>query len=243
MKTLRLVFIAMAACCAACKKESVPLTHNDVPDDDLIPYAIPKNKRVIVIGSSIAYNGGASISAKGWVGLLTSKYTAFSFKNMSVPGYTTFEYLPDAFESAGYRIKPDTNVNIDRVIKNKPGYVIISLTSNDIGQGYTPDDYMRNMKVITDSLKINKINYLVTSTTLRGDFPIENRRKLLTLFYRLKKVYLNRFVDIMTATADTSTLEINKSLFINDLAHPNDKGHQAIYNKVDSVFYARYVSQ
>lgn len=214
----------------ACKKSNDPL---------------PKEKKVIIIGSSIASGTGASRLSKSWAGLLANKYPTIGFRNMSVGGYTTFHFLPDIFGDLyqGYTITPDSTVDISRVIERKPDYVIISITTNDVAYGYSPTEYMRNMKIITDSLQANKIPYLVTSTTLRDDFSDANRKKLLSIFTSLNKRYKKNFIDIMTAIADTAILRINRSMYINDLIHPNDDGHYAIFKRIDSAFNVNFVEQ
>lgn len=206
---------------------------------------IPKGNQVFIIGSSIARGVGASSPSKSWAGLLAGKYTNIDFQNLSVGGYTTFHFLPDVFADIyhGYTITPDSSVNISRVIERHPAYVIISLTTNDVGYGYSPSEYMRNMKIITDSLLLSKIPYLVTSTTLREDFSITNRSKLLSIFVSLNKRYKTGFVDIMTAIADTATLRINRDMYTNDLMHPNDAGYEAVFRRIDSAFYLNFVSK
>ncbi len=214
----------------ACKKEQINNTS-------------PANSHIIIIGSSIASGIGASVTKKSWSGLLAAKYAGTSFHNLSVPGYTTFHFLPDVFGELykGYTITPDSSVNISHVIRMQPNLVIISITTNDIGYGYSTTEYMRNMKIITDSLQANKILYLVTSTTIRDDFAETNRKKLLSLAISLGKRYGQKFVDIMTPIADTSTLRINKEFYSSDLVHPNDNGHYLIYQRIDSVLRINYL--
>jgi lysophospholipase L1-like esterase len=157
--------------------------------------------KTIIIGSSIASGMGASDYLRSWAGLITRENSNDAFINYSVSGYTTFHFLPTNFQNSP--IHPDTTVNISAVIKQNPDFVLISITSNDIANGYKPVRYMENMKIITDSLSKYSIKYLVTSTTLRGDLSYRLNDSLLKISNRLQDRYEKKYVNIMSAITDT----------------------------------------
>lgn len=197
-----------------------------------------RSTHTVIIGSSVAAGIGAA-QGEGWANLLQKEFVKDKITNLSVPGVTTYYYLPTSFYSyckANNFPLPDTLKNVDAIVKINPEVVIISITTNDIALGYPTENYMRNMMYITKALEKNEIKFIVTSTLLRDDLTLEKKRKLLELFKQLREVYSEKFVDIFTPNGDTSTLQINPLYFHTDRIHPNNTGHYNIYRKVTSLY-------
>jgi lysophospholipase L1-like esterase len=190
--------------------------------------------KVVIIGSSIAKGVGASSYNYSWAGLMAANNIRDTFLNYSIPGYLTFHFLPANFTNLP--IQPDANVNITAVIKAKPSIVIISITTNDIANGYTEDCYMENMKTITDTLEKYKTKYIVTSTTIRADLNPSLNASLLTLANRLKERYQINYVNIVSLIADTTTLTPRLQFYSADKIHPNNPGHKLIFEQVNSTY-------
>jgi acyl-CoA thioesterase I len=190
--------------------------------------------KTIVMGSSIVFGGGASNYNNSWVGLLTSNNTDDSIINFGRSGYTTYQFLPTNFTNAP--VPPDTSVNISAVLKQKPDLVIVSITTNDIANGYKPATFLTNIKLITDSLQKHSIKYLITSTTLRGDLSMSLNDSLFVLAHRLRDSYQNRYVEIMSSIGDTLTLKPRDEFYSSDRIHPNNAGHYQIFSRVNPIY-------
>lgn len=198
--------------------------------------ASKKFNKTVIIGSSISSGVGASSYELSWAGLLKAANVEDTFINFSRPGYATFHYLPTGTQNVP--IRPDTTVNISKVIQLKPTVVIISLTTNDISNGYSPATYMANLKVITDALELSLIKYFITSTTLRNDYTVSQRDSAFSICKLLRQNYeaKNRYVEIMSTIADTIKLKIDSSRYANDYIHPNDLGHNLLSKKIQSKY-------
>jgi acyl-CoA thioesterase I len=220
---LNIIVLLLIALCS-CRKEK----------NNVVPAASYSGQKVVIIGSSIASGVGATSYDNSWPGLMALNNAKDTFINYSVSGYLTFHFLPYNFPNSP--IRADTNVNINAVMKTKPGAVIISITTNDIASGYTPARYLANMKVITDTLEKYKIKYLITSTTLRGDISHALNDSLLTLAGKIKSSYPKSYIEIISLIADTVSLTPNPQLYNSDKIHPNNSGHRILFNRIDSVY-------
>ncbi len=185
---------------------------------------------VIILGSSSAFGIGPVSISKSWAVLLSNEKTA-AIKNLSYPGYSTYEFLPSN-ESNFRNITPDKNRNIDAAIKLSPKIIIFSITTNDIARGYSIDEYLNNMKVLTNICVENNIEYIVTSTHPRNPLPLEKRRALYDLNRKLEEVYTDRYVEVYNLLGDLDTYKWKKNLSAADSIHGNDAAHLIIYNEV-----------
>jgi acyl-CoA thioesterase-1 len=189
---------------------------------------------VVVLGSSNAFGIGASSPNQSWVGLL-KKASSDLIINLSISGSTTYTFLP--YNSPNYRnIKPDKLRNIDAAINLLPKIIIFSITTNDIASGYSIDEYLNNMELMTNLCISNKVEYIITSTLPRNPLPFEQRKELYDLNRRLEKTYGNRYVEIYNPVANLQTLNWQEDLCISDLIHPNDSGHLIIFNSIWPIY-------
>lgn len=190
---------------------------------------------VVILGSSSAYGIGASTLSKSWAALLSNEQTA-TIKNLSYPGYSTYEFLPSNISNFR-NITPDKERNIDVAIKLTPKIIIFSITTNDIGRGYSIDEYLNNIKVMTDLCIDNNIEYIVTSTHPRNPMPIEKRKALYDLNRELERMYTDRYVEIYNLLGDLNVYKWDKNLCASDSIHGNDNAHAIIYNEVLSGYH------
>lgn len=194
---------------------------------------------VIIMGSSIAAGEGASSIEKSWAGRLAEDNKADKFVNLSVGASTTYNFLPLSYTDYCKSINrpaPYTEASVSSVIAKRPDFVILSFTTNDVKNGFTPEEYLKNIQIITDSLEKAKIRYLVTSNILAGTFTQKQKQDSKTIFLSLPVIYGQYYVDIMTPLVDTANMEINKSLFISDNTHPNDDGHFNVFSKINAAY-------
>jgi acyl-CoA thioesterase-1 len=210
----------LAFLCQSCDVKN-NLDKND-PDSDKVS--------VVILGSSNAYGYGASSLSNSWAELLKIDM-AEPMYNLSYPGYTTYHFLP--YNIPNFRnITPDKERNIEAAIKLLPKIIIFSITTNDIGSGYSIDEYLNNMKVMTDLCISNKIEYIITGTLPRNPLSFEQRKALYDLNRQLQKRYLERYVEIFNLVANLETYKWQENLCYEDFVHPNDAGHIIIYKEV-----------
>lgn len=194
-----------------------------------------KKMKVIIIGSSIAQGVGASDYANSWVGTLQS-VSQDSIINNSKSGYLTFHFLPETLPNkAG--IVSDLSRNITASLKLNPDLIIFSITTNDVANGFTADQYMANMKIMTDLCEVNHVLFLIGSTTPRP-LNLEGKMALIEINNRMKNVYGDdRFVNYYQELVDLKTLEFKSVYNSGDNLHPNNKGHKVIFD----AFYPFYL--
>lgn len=198
------------------------------------PYSPPINYKekitVVIIGSSIASGQGASNYSNSWAGTLQA-VTKDSIINNAVGGYTTFHFLPETIPNK-LSIETDVKRNISTSLKLNPDLIIFSITTNDIAKGFTIADYINNMKIMTDLCRDNHIEALVTSTTPRTDLPYEKRKMLYDLNRELERIYGDNFTNVYSSLAEIEKYQPISNLFTTDLIHPNNEGHEIIFNTI-----------
>ena len=192
-----------------------------------------KKIKVVVIGSSTAAGVGATNYSSSWVGLLQSA-SQDNFVNNAVSGYTTFHFLPEA-KSNSLGIVPDVNRNISASLKLNPDLIIFSITTNDIANGFSVDDYMANMKIITDLCKNNNVDFLVSSTLPRT-MSYDQKLALVAINQELEAVYGENYFDFYTPLCNLDIFEYKFSVDSGDHVHPNNNGHRIIFEVLYPVY-------
>lgn len=211
-----------------------------VPRDTISDNVVQEDKEhrklnVVIIGSSIAYSWGASTYENSWAGTLQS-VSQDNIINNAKNGYLTFHFLPE-IKPNKMGIVPDITRNITASLKFNPDLIIFSITTNDIANGFTVDDYMVNMKIMTDLCEANNVSFLIGSTTPRT-LNSEGKKALIEINNRSKKIYGDdRFVNYHQELVDLQTLELKKIYDTGDGMHPNNAGHKVIFN----AFYPFYL--
>lgn len=237
-KTLILVFGALLCfAIAACNKTNVE------PDDatasldvnniafKLLP--TPKNN-IVILGGSTAWGKGASSTQATWVYKLRAKLKSVNKNdtiiNLAFPGYTTYDIMATGFAPAKtIRPKPDTMRNITTALLNHPMLVIISLPSNDIASGFGDTEILNNYKTVVNTLNKEKIPYFITSNQPRNFTDVAQRVRLRTFTDLLIKIFPGHIIDYLNQLGDS--LWFYKAMYNSgDGIHPNDKGHEVIYN-------------
>ncbi|MBF4492134.1 SGNH/GDSL hydrolase family protein [Flavobacterium sp. MR2016-29] len=191
---------------------------------------IEEKTLVVVLGSSNAYGLGPKNINDSWAGLLKNEKST-TLVNLSFLGSTTYHFLP-ANEPNYRNIVPDKEHNIEAAIKLSPKIIIFSITTNDIASGYSIDEYLSNMKIMTDLCVANKIEYIVTSTAPRNPLPFERRKALYDLNRELEKIYGERYTEIYNFIADLDSFKWQKNLCISDSIHGNEEAHLIMYREI-----------
>jgi lysophospholipase L1-like esterase len=202
----------------------------DSNDIEIVDRKIVDRKiKVVILGSSIASGAGATNYEYSWAGLL--KFVSKdSVINNAVGGYTTFHFLPET--KPNYKgIGIDVKRNITASLKLAPDLIIFSITTNDIANGFTVDDYITNMNLLTDACEAKHVPFLIGSTSPRP-LDIEGKKALVEVNNRLKSIYRDRFVNYYYALTNLDTFEYKSIYNSGDNLHPNDAGHKVIFDTI-----------
>jgi acyl-CoA thioesterase-1 len=207
-------------------------------EHDVIPSTLPSNYKekisVVIIGSSIASGQGASGYSNSWAGVL-QLLSQDNITNNAVSGYTSFHFLPETVQNNLF-IETDVKRNITSSLILNPDLIIFSITTNDIANGFTVNQYIANMKTMTDLCETNHVLFLVGSTTPRL-LDWKKKEALIEINDRLKIMYKDKFVNYYYELANFGTLEIKGIYDSGDGIHPNDAGHKVIFD----AFYPVYL--
>lgn len=189
---------------------------------------------VVIIGSSIASGQGASNYDNSWAGTLKND-SGDNIINNAKSGYLTYHFLPETVPNK-IGVKTDVERNITASLKLNPDLIIFSITTNDIANGFTVDQYIANMRIMTDLCEANHVLFLVGSTSPRA-LDSAGIKSLIEINTRLKASYEDKFVDYYTELTNLENFRIKKIYDLGDALHPNDAGHRVIFD----AFYPAYL--
>lgn len=194
----------------------------------------PIKTKVVVMGSSIAHGGYIDDS---WIKLL-ARDERLDVVNLAYPGYFTRHSLPLSYQNPNHSQKVDVERNVEKALTLNPDIVIISFTVNDIANGVTIDEYIKNIDIITTPLIQNSIEVIITTTVPATPIPLTLRIRLKMLAEELKNKY--KAVDIYTPLESKDDPYLpNLELYSNDYLHPNSKGHRIIFELIHTELLLR----
>ncbi|WP_433814858.1 SGNH/GDSL hydrolase family protein [Flavobacterium johnsoniae] len=197
---------------------------------------LPDNVFTVIMGSSSAYGVGASLPSNSWAQML-QKAVEDTLYNLSYPGYTTYKFLPS--NVSNFRnISPDNERNISAALKLSPKIIIFSITTNDIASGYSIDEYLNNIKIMTDLCAEKEVEFIITSTLPRNPLSLDKRKALYDLNRKLEEKFGERYLEIFDWVANPETYTWKEGLCASDFIHPNDAGHMIIYQNVLEAYKA-----
>ena len=128
-------------------------------------------RTIVVMGSSSAYGWRATAQDSAWAYRLQNDLHFYNrgdtVIDIAFPGNTTYICLPTGASHPGYAPASDPTMNVTKAISLNPTFVIISLPTNDIADGYSNAESIANWKIITDSLTAHNIPYIITGTQPR----------------------------------------------------------------------------
>ena len=132
-----------------------------------------EKRTIVVMGSSSAYgwkSRGAPDSA--WVGRLQKDLHYYgrgdTIINIAFPGNTTFACLPTGAPYAADGYPSDPAYNVTNALSFSPTFVIISLPTNDIRNGYSNAEILANYTTITNALTAAGVPFIPNRNTTQG---------------------------------------------------------------------------
>lgn len=190
-----------------------------------------KLETIVILGSSTASGIGASQYKYSWAGLLRSQFLAGQVINLSKPGYTTYQILPNKTSHAKGRPDADTLHNITAALERKPTILLISMTTNDVGNGYSVDEVMTNLALVRAKAAAAGVKRIfITTSHPRRINPTATAQYMLQRD-RILKTYGSCAINFFDPVADSENC-FKAELLCSDGLHPNDKGHAVLHEQV-----------
>jgi acyl-CoA thioesterase I len=189
---------------------------------------------VVILGSSTAFGTGASDYKHAWAGLFSAYLNKGKVINLARGGYTTYHILPEGDARPSNRPASDTTRSITAALRKHPSVLVISMTTNDVANGYSVDEVMENLRKIRSIALANGVKRVIITTSMP-----RNLNKLATeRWLQQRDLTLStypgeavNFFDPLATTAFTFRGDLTV-----DGIHPNDTGHQLLFDQVIKVY-------
>ena len=193
-----------------------------------------ESQYIIVLGSSTAAGVGVTTSDSAWVTRYTKyvqqRNTAVYIINLAVGGYTTYEILPDGYDTPANRPSPAIGHNITKALSYSPIAIIINLPSNDAAYNYSVDEQLFNYSVVMDKADSANVPVWVATTQPRNLTDIQ-RQSLMEVRDSTYSIWGDYAIDFWSTIADESG-KIVSAYGSGDGIHLNNAGHRILYNRV-----------
>lgn len=209
----------------SCHRDTTPAPA--LPPPPVPPAPTAHAKRIyVVLGSSTAEGIGAGPYDSSWVGRST-KYLPVSkvYKNDSIinlarGGYSTHNIIPSG----------DPARNITKALTYRPYAIIVNMPTNDIANGGTVEQQMKNFATIADLSKQQQVELWVTTAQPRN-LNEADRKKLIELNEKVLFTYREHALDFWTdiANADGTIKPMYGS---GDGIHLNASAHRLLFDRV-----------
>jgi acyl-CoA thioesterase I len=196
----------------------------------------------VVLGSSTA--AGFAVSAsQSWVSKLESAVSGsgVTVMNLAFSGAVTYHWLPSSMPAPLGRPAPLPAHNIDAAMTRRPALVLVNATTNDVADNYSVDETVANLLAVRSLAVTGGATVMMLSTQPRG-FGDSERAKLPVIDARLAASFGDCFVDIRTPLAAADG-RLSPSFDSGDGIHPNDRGHEVIFQRVDQALRSRRCHQ
>lgn len=188
------------------------------------------NPTIVILGSATAEGVGASTKSKSWVELMKTKLKkdskTVSVVNLAKRTYTSYHIMPSGTKATN-RPAPNKDRNITKALEIKPFLVIIQLTTNDINNGYSDQETLRNYETLRQMLVKANVNYLFAGPQPRNFNAKSQRNRLLTFNEKLIKWDPDHVVDVLKKLSQQD-FKIKKAYAYTDGRNINDKGHEVV---------------
>ena len=200
------------------------------------------SQTIAAIGSSTLSGEGTTIRDSAWINLygtyLTNSGLHVTIHNLGYSGTTTFNGLPSSYGvPQPAPVAPDTpflDHNITFALSLNPDIVFIAYPSNDLVLGFTLTQYLANLRTIFDSAVVLGKKAYVTTTQPRNDIGTAIRTLQLIAKDSILTEFPGHALDFWTPLTDPLTLGF-KSGLTSDGIHPNDPGHQLLFQVVKNA--------
>lgn len=193
---------------------------------------LTNSPRFVAIGSS-TFAGSGATTGNSVAARLAAKLTAVGSNtaalcNNAASLQDTRYGLPDGSDPL-----TKENRNISMAMAANPTAIVIAFPTNDIGNGLTPEQFRDNIQLMYSLARKKGIPTFVISPQPRTGYNVSQQNGLLTAATLIRDIIpVEFFVDVMEALRDPNSskpADINP-IYNADNIHPNDAGHEVIYN-------------
>lgn len=201
-------------------------------------------KKIAILGSSTAAGYGASDISFSWVGRLQASFRKNTadgidtvIDNRAQAGYVTYKSLPSDYPVPAGRPSPDPLRNVTYVLNDNPraDVVIINYPTNDIVSDYNPKEMMDNLRLMFEQFNANGIRCYISTSQPRNINTSDAQRTILrklvdSIINNFGNYGINFWDDLVTNDGQNRLRpEVDA-----DGIHPNDLGHQLLFQRVQA---------
>jgi lysophospholipase L1-like esterase len=190
--------------------------------------------RIVILGSSTASGQGASRPDSCWVQRyrhwLSQTDSSALLVNLSVPGYTTYHFLPVADSSLRKRPRPDTAVDIRHALALRPSAILVNLPSNDAAWGFDTTEQRVNYRRLAAMAQRDSVCFWVCTPQPRN-LKADKRRLIVEMRAWILETFGARCIDFWTGLANADGT-LRREFDSGDGTHLNDRGHRLLFERV-----------
>lgn len=205
-----------------------------VPVSSSLSAGIDVPVHIVVLGSSTAYGIGPRDRSNIWV----SRYRTYlqslnpqnDVVNLAVPGFSTYEVLPTAYEPPPRRPPSDPEHNVTQALASRPSAIIVNLPSNDVARGYSVGEQMQNYRMLRDAAAAAGVALWLTTPQPRN-LDETGRGALQELRRAMQQEFGSRLIDFWTGIA-AGDGSIPPEYDSGDGIHLNDAAHAILAGRV-----------
>lgn len=200
-------------------------------------HSLSAQKRVVILGSSTAEGTGPKSEDSTWVHMFSERVGAryqATVVNLAKGGYTSYQIMPSDFVSPVGKLTPDTARNITKALSLGADMIIINMPTNDLAKGYSPAEYLENLRYINKVAQEHHVICFVATPQPRTKLTKEKRMELVSLPDSIRRDYPKYYIDFWTGLAAEDG-KILPQYDCGDGIHLNGKGHLLL---IKSVFKA-----
>ena len=190
---------------------------------------------VVILGSSTASGWGASDYKHAWAGLFSSYLNNGKVINLAKGGYTTYHILPSYADHQSSRPESDTLRNITAALKMHPTLLMISMTTNDVNNGYNVDEVIANLNAVRAMALANGVRHFVITTSHPRKVNAAITKKYIEQRDRVMAIFKDEAVNFFDPVADADNF-FRQELLSTDGIHPNDQGHAILFDQIKTAF-------
>jgi lysophospholipase L1-like esterase/cytoskeletal protein RodZ len=196
--------------------------------------ATARGIRIVILGSSTAEGVGPKSRDSSWAYLFNRYVQARNPRNtvvnLGVGGYTSYKILPDDADIPFYKPDPDPAHNITKALSLHPDLIIINMPTNDIADGYSVEEYQRNLATVTDIIRQHHIPFYITTTQPRNT-SASKRQKLREMRDIIIRNYPDTYINCWEGLS-TPDGNIDPRYNSGDGVHLNGQGHLLMFDRI-----------
>jgi hypothetical protein len=203
------------------------------------------NTRIVAIGSSTLAGSGATEGFKVYQQLeawAAANITGGFIEIIAKPGTFSNHFVPDGAQS-----QSDWQRNVDAALTMDPDILIVSLPSNDPGEGNSNETFLSNLQLIYDKCWAQGVYCFITTTQPRNGYTIELQEQLRAAATLIKERFGPFAIDVFTPTAraysPSGPAMIRPEYDANDTIHLNNAGATVVKNTMIATMQAYFINK